>query len=174
MSTSNKLLLTLSLSYIAIITLLPAAQANVSKSTSQDRSKWVWVNENDPSDEFKLFVNFEDATKLDKTRYQISMKTSTLPSHYIAIFPMQLYQPYMTSQHTIDCQAQTITTYNHKLLAKTDPTAGFIDVFATFHTEKDASSFSDERTTRPISMTDVVDKQLFTRLCQTNLQHTTT
>ncbi|WP_230658649.1 hypothetical protein [Psychrobacter sp. I-STPA10] len=170
----NKLLFTLSvwlpISYMVTITTMPIAQAHMSEKTAKNTSQWVWVNENDPSDEFKLFVDFENVIKQDNARYQINMKTSTLPSHYTAIYPMPLYQPYMTSQQTIDCQAQTITTYNRKLFAKIEPTADFIDVYATFKTDADASSPSDERTNRSLSMSDVVDKQLFSRLCQSNPQ----
>ena len=125
-------------------------------------AEWQLVNEDDPADEFDIYVDFHDIETLANGRYQLPMKTSTLPQSIVASYPMPLYEPYTSTMQIIDCNNQTITTHSQKIFAKIAPSASFIDVLATFNS---ANANDDEYCTRSLSKTDVVDSRLSARLC---------
>jgi|26BtaG_2_1085354.scaffolds.fasta_scaffold02509_7 hypothetical protein len=125
-------------------------------------AEWQLVNEDDPADEFDIYVDFHDIETLANGRYQLPMKTSTLPQSSVASYPMPLYKPYTSAMQIIDCNNQTITTHSQKIFAKIAPSASFIDVLATFNS---ANANDDEYRTRALSKADVVDSRLSARLC---------
>ena len=125
-------------------------------------AEWQLINEDDPTDDFDIYVDFHNIDKLSNGRYQFSIKTSTLPQSSVASYPMPLYKPYTTAMQIIDCNNQTITTHSQKIFAKIAPSASFIDVLATFNS---ATASDDDHRTRELSKVDVADTKLYKRLC---------
>ncbi|WP_131667920.1 hypothetical protein [Psychrobacter pygoscelis] len=125
-------------------------------------AEWQLVNEYDPIDDFDIYVDFHNVEALANGRYQLPMRTSTLPQSSVTTYSMPLYEPYTSAMQIIDCNNQTITTHSQKIFAKIAPSASFIDVLATFNS---ANANDDEYRTRDLSKSDMVDTKLSARLC---------
>lgn len=125
-------------------------------------AEWQLVNENDPKDAFMIFADFHNITELNDHQFHIKLKTSQLPDSAISSFPMKIYEPIGKFRVVLDCKNKIISTNNIQLYGKMRPSGELVDVMQSLGVP-DKKEISKSR---PLVQTDIVDMNLYNRICK--------